>query len=346
MPLFLRFKVLFVRLFIDVRWYAIIAAIGLYVVATWILLWLAGEDDLVASRDFLYWLMVTASTVGYGDLSPVTTFGKHVVGLFVVPFGLGIFGMTVGRLAAFVSHQWRKGVMGMKTLKFDRHILVIGWIGNRTLHLLRLLQRENTGTADDRDIALCVRAEIENPLTEEMGFVRVKSFTDSEEMDRAGVHKASCIIIDNPEDDVTMTVALYCSKRNPDAHIIAYFKDEHLGAILREHCPNVECMPSVSVEMMAKAAADPGSSALHQELLDVDSGMTQYSICMGADRQLQVRDLFTAMKEAYDAILIGVSRPDSREIRLNPRLDETIDPGETIYYIADERIPSVDWSRI
>lgn len=346
MHLLFNFRSLFSRLLIDVKWYGILLGIAAYGGSSWGLLWLCGEADLITRSDFIYWLLVTASTVGYGDLSPVTTPGKYVVALFVIPFGLGLFGLAIGRVAAFVSHQWRKGVMGLKNLAIEDHILVIGWNGNRTLHLMKLLLNEIQTDQRERRLALCVRVEVENPMREEIGFVRVPAFTDDAGMDRAGIAKASCIIIDNPEDDVTMTTALYCSGRNPDAHIIAYFQDEQLGQILKQHCPNVECMPSVSVEMMAKAAADPGSSALHHELLAVNQGMTQYSMAYPGKEEVAVRTLFNGLKEHFDATLIGVRSSGSGSIDVNPALDAQVRPGCTLYYIAEARICNMDWSRI
>ncbi|GAK84446.1 putative potassium channel protein [Vibrio ponticus] len=48
-----------------------------YIVIAWLLLKLAGETALTNSfSNFVYYLMVTASTVGYGDHSPVTDAGK------------------------------------------------------------------------------------------------------------------------------------------------------------------------------------------------------------------------------------------------------------------------------
>ncbi|MCV5755639.1 potassium channel family protein, partial [Escherichia coli] len=72
----------------------------LYVSLSWWLLVLAGETALTDSfANFIYYLMVTASTVGYGDHSPVTDMGKWVVVLFVIPGGLSLFAALLGRVA-------------------------------------------------------------------------------------------------------------------------------------------------------------------------------------------------------------------------------------------------------
>ena len=192
----------------------------------------------------------------------------------------------------------------MKQLDYKNHILIVGWNENRTLQLIRHLLREIEFHSEATQIALCVKADIENPMRDEIGFVKVESFSSDVDMHRAGVHTAKSIIIDNPDDDVSMTTALYCANENPDAHTICHFRDPSLGELLKKHCPNIECMPSVAVEMIAKSTMDPGSSALHHQLLDGDTGMTQYSHKFESATQTSVEAMFIWLKKNHDATLM------------------------------------------
>jgi voltage-gated potassium channel len=341
--IFFKLRKLLSRYLQQMRWYVIVSAFFVYALISWLLLVWAGETALYQWPDYLYWLVVTSSTVGYGDLSPVSAAGKYVVSLVIIPVGLSLFALILGRAAAWVSNQWFKGVKGMKDLHLDDHILVIGWNGQRTIQLLNLLLREKEHAANSPAIALCVKAEVENPMPDQVEFVRVESFNQDQDMDRACIGDASVIIIDNDYDDMTMTAALYASKRNPDSHIIAYFKDESLVGLLRQHCPNVECTPSVAVEMLAKSAFDPGSSALHHDLLSVQEGQAQYSVAVPQlSKPLTVGQLFAGMKKHYDATLIALA-DKSKKIALNPASDRQILNGDKIYYIAERRISNPDW---
>lgn len=311
-----------------------------YVVGSWLLLRLAGEHAITDSlTDFIYYLFVTASTVGYGDMSPTTAAGKWIVSLLVIPGGLGVFAVGVGRVASLFLQYWKSGLQGKRSVKVKNHILVLGWNEQRTLHLIKMLQHEESGR---RPIVLCVRPEIENPLPGEIEFVRVTSFTDQVGMAKAAVETADCILIDNPEDDITLSAALYCASKNPEAHLLAYFKDEGLGMLLKQHCPNAECIPSVAVEMLAKAAVDPGSSELHHELLSTTQGMTQYSVDYPEHAQATTIDaLFNVFKQRYDATLIGIDCGEG--VELNPALNKAIQPGCKLFYISDERITDFQW---
>ena len=343
----LKLRKFLVKHFSEMRWQGVVLAIVSYIASSWLFLKLAGETAITSTVEFFYWLIVTASTVGYGDLSPVTSGGKYVTAFYIIPIGLGLFALTVGRIAGFMSFQWRKGVTGLKDLNFDGHILIIGWDDKRTPHLIKLLIREQADSSNAKNIVLAVLDDMVNPMPEDIGFIRARSFNDDECMSRACIEQASCIIVDNPTDDITMTAALYAYSRNPKSHIIAFFKDENLGRLLKTHCPTVEYTPSVAVEMLAKAAMDPGSSILHHQLLNVEEGMTQYSVEYPINATTsKIESMFSAFKQYHDAILIGISDAGEQSITINPGCEHIVNPGCKLYYIADERIQNFNWEKM
>ncbi len=328
------------------RWYTIVLALVVYALSSWCFLYLAGEHALLPVHDFIYWLIVTGSTVGYGDYSPTSASGKYIVALYIIPVGLSLFALILGRIVAWISRHWRKGIEGLKSLNVDNHILVIGWNQERTMNLLELLLKEQALCDTPSPIVLCVRADIINPKPGEIEFVKVDSFNKDSCMDKAAIASARVIIMDNPEDDLTMTTSLYAHQRNPDSHKIAYFKDESLAKLLNTHCPNIECTPSVAVEMLAKSAIDPGSSSLHYSLLNVKSSDTQYSLMIdNLNAELTVESLFPHLKKRYKATLIAV-KDTSNNMVLNPPLTMTVSNGDTLYYIASKRIHNVDWEAV
>jgi Ion channel. len=76
--------------------------------------------------DALWWSFVTITTVGYGDIAPLTT-GGRITGIIVMVFGIGILGMFTATIAsAFVTGKIKegKGVIGVKV---KDHFLICGW---------------------------------------------------------------------------------------------------------------------------------------------------------------------------------------------------------------------------
>jgi voltage-gated potassium channel len=330
------------RYLLFLRWQTLLGILLFYIVSSWLLLFLSSETDIVDPSVFFYWLVVTASTVGYGDFSPGTLTGRLVTALYVIPLGLSLFALTVGRLAGLASFYWRRNIRGYGKMQGSNHILVIGWNGNQSLQLLKLLLREEADSASPREIVLCTVKDMENPLPGEIEFIKVDSFSHDDCMDRTKICAAQCIIINTDSDDAAMTAALYAQHRNPEAHMIAYLNDEALVSLLQKHCPNIECTPSVSVEMLAKSAVDPGSSYLHHELLNVDKGMTQYSVNYEGGKTT-VASLFPHMKENFEATLIAVKEKNGSDIKINPCLSNEVTEGATLYYIADDRVVNFRW---
>ncbi|WP_299592323.1 ion channel [uncultured Microbulbifer sp.] len=328
---------LLASLFIGASITTILVTTVVYVFGSYLLLSIAGESDLVSSENFFYWLVVTGSTVGYGDFSPTTPLGKWVVSLWVIPLGLSLFAMIITRVGFGISEFIQRGKKGLRTMNHENHTVIIGWNGTRTLRLIELLLSKTNG--DAAQVVLCVEADIENPLPQRIDFVKVDSFSHRESMLRTSLDKAARIIIDNPLDDVTLTTALFCDKISPSSHKTAYFQDENVGELLRAHCPNIECIPSVAVELLAKSSLDPGSARLHRQLLDSTYGMTQYSVVYRGDKAIPVGALFDHFKHGLSATLLGVRRTGEQKIAINPALNEHVTAGDTVYYIAEKRLP-------
>jgi voltage-gated potassium channel len=65
----------------------------------------AAEDQLDSFADGLWWSLVTATTVGYGDISPVTAQGRLVATALML-VGIGTLGMITGSIATyFLGHH-------------------------------------------------------------------------------------------------------------------------------------------------------------------------------------------------------------------------------------------------
>lgn len=322
-------------LFFRARFIHVLGAVVSYALLTYLLLHLAGEQDLLSAENFVYWLVVTTSTVGYGDMSPTTLAGKYVVSLWVIPIGLMMFATVLTRIGFYCSALVEQRKKGLRMIRTDGNCVIIGWNGPRTLRLIDLLLSASNGIAEP--IVLCVAVDIENPIPGKIELVRVESFTHVETMKRVRLDKANRIIIDTPSDDVTLATALFCQNTSPDSHKTVYFQDDSLAALLKLHCPGVEVIPSVSVEMLARSTSDPGSGLLHKQLLDSTYGSTSYCITFDGDTALDFDTLFLFFRNKLSATLLGVKPVGSDEIALNP-YGMSVAKGDVLFYIAPHRL--------
>ncbi len=330
--------------FMAVNRYTLMFLLTSYVTLSWLGLIYAGEPHLTdSSANFFYYIIATSSTVGYGDLSPATDFGRLFTALFVIPFGVGLFALLVGRAAVFFTDFWRITRRGKQNLKLENHIIVIGVNSTRTPHLINMLKREEKGR---REIVVVSCEYEESPFSVDVHFVRVNSFTEAAEMERANLSKASAVIVDTDFDDATLTISLFVAEQNSTAHLVAHFDDPIKSNLLHKYCPNSECISSLSTELVAKSVIDKGSSFIHSELVSAHKGQTQYSVEVPDDIDCFTLDsIYSSFKKQYEATIIAISLKQQK-CEVNPSLSTELTTGDVIYYIADERITNLNWQQV
>ena len=103
MPVWVRLMRAFHRHLALMSWGALFGIVLLHSLVSWELMVLAGEEKLVTLTDWFYYYVVTATTIGYGDMTPITLPGR-MLGAVIAIVGIGMFALPAGLLgAAFVD---------------------------------------------------------------------------------------------------------------------------------------------------------------------------------------------------------------------------------------------------
>jgi voltage-gated potassium channel len=84
----------------------VLLATGALVIGGGLAAW-ATEQHIESFGDGLWWALVTATTVGYGDISPVTPQGRAVATVLML-VGIGTLGMITGSIATYFLGDQRR----------------------------------------------------------------------------------------------------------------------------------------------------------------------------------------------------------------------------------------------
>ena len=172
-------------------------------------------------------------TVGYGDFSPTSGLGRLVTVLWIMPGGIALW-----------HHDHCQSLLASKSPTNGGKKCAV-YLVTRTWKIIllnpRLARFENpangptisgvTAVRSDRDIVLCSAEAIENPMPDQVRFVRDTALNTSELLRRAAVAAAGYIIALGHDDNETLAAALGASAVNHDAHLVAYFDQPSFARI-------------------------------------------------------------------------------------------------------------------
>ena len=322
-------------------WTVLLGIALLHILACWAFLSAAGENELTAlAATWFYYYVVTATTVGYGDLSPATDAGRVLASIFVVPGAIAIFTALLGKAITDISRYWKARLMGRGNYaRKQGHVIVMGWQGDRTRRLIEGLIND---PADDQPILVAASVQ-ENPMPTQIDFVAVETLSDVKGLGRAGASGAKVIVVRGTNDDETLAATLAAQANAPRAHIVAHFEEDASARLLNGHVANVETVTSVSTDIIVRAACDPGTSRLSRLMFSAATEDTAYALQVPeSSRRYAFMDLLINLKIHHGATLIGVRGAEDGEVDLNCPTDQSVGPGDVLYYISDHRLRQTD----
>jgi len=297
---------------------------------SWLLLAWAGEADLLAPSAFLYWYGTTASTVGYGDLSPKSAAGRLIVAFFVMPGAIALFTTAIARAFAGLSDRWRRRRLGLGNYRrMAGHIVLVGYDADRTPRMIG----EIVADAPGQDIVLLAT----EPLVADAAthrFVHATQLTAPGDLARAGIADAARIVVYAPSDAETLAATLAVTAMNRGGHIVCFLRDRDTARLLAAHCPEVEVVMTPTVELVIKALSDPGSSRLIAQLAShTDDGGTLYATVAPVAESF---DAAAARLRRSGAVLVASCGAEGNCPVFDP--DVAVQAGDRLFYVARTRI--------
>ncbi len=332
----------------EMRWGALCLIALAHFASSWGLMAMAEADEIVGADAFWYYYLVTATTVGYGDLAPREIFGRLIAVLWIMPGGIALFTTAIAKGAQAMAESWRRNMRGSGDFsKLDGHIIVIGWRGEQSEKLLEQLSDETGGGAPG--IVIISDGVAQNPAPDRAHFIKAESLSDLSAYERGGLALATSAIVMAQSDADSLAGALAAASVAPNLRLVVYFEDERMATLLKAHCPMAETAPSLSIELLARAARDAGSAELLFTLASSKHGPTEFSLVVpDAATPMLYGHLLIALKRDMNATLLGVKAAGSARSMLNPAWAHEIVAGDRIYYVADQRLDprAIKWATV
>ncbi|MEA2051811.1 MAG: NAD-binding protein [Euryarchaeota archaeon] len=209
-----------------------------------------GSIEELNLGDALYWVLVTITTVGYGDIRP-TTLGGRIIFVLVALGGIGTIAYVLEQLVSFSTKNQIKVLFGSGAVKMKRHTIIVGWNAKaeEAIKELRHADEEFLVVGTELDHAALNAEEIHHISGDP---------TKSETLNRCNMKEAKTLMISLEDDSETIMVALAARKQNPNINIIATCEtQEHVDMMRGAGINHIISYAEISGRLLAHAVTEP-----------------------------------------------------------------------------------------
>ncbi|HEY5755188.1 MAG TPA: potassium channel family protein [Steroidobacter sp.] len=199
-------------------------------------------DDSISFTDVVYFTMVSVTTVGYGDIVPVTRQARLVDALLVTPIRLFIWLIFVGTAYQLVLQRLIEDFrMRRLQARLQDHIVLCGFG-----HAGRCAAAELVARGFDKQHILVV--DIEQSRIEdaaELGYIGILGDASREHtLSETMLQQAKALLVCTDRDDTNVLITLTARNLAPKVRIISRVEEAENDKLLRQSGANATVLPS------------------------------------------------------------------------------------------------------
>ncbi len=329
-----QYKVLFI--FVGLVWYS----------ASGFLFFEMEKKPDLGWQDAFWWTVVTMSTVGYGDLFPVTTGGRFLIGVPTMVFGIGFLGFIISATASRLIEARSRKLQGLAEITMKNHVLIVNYTNlEETVRLIEEL-RADTKTKNQQ-ICLVDEKLPEIPpklLDYGVSFIRGNP-ADEGTLERARLAEASHAIIlssdrNNPHsDDQNLATTLILEKMNPEVFTIVEVLDPRkIRQIELAGADCALCLSDFRSNLIIQELEDPGLKNILMDLTSNEEGDQFYLVKIDSMQQWNYRELVLWGLEMNYSVT-GIIREGKPSLNCPPEFK--VVKGDKAVLIGKQRINAI-----
>ncbi len=315
-----------------------------------ILMWLmmtfeaeAPNTSFTTIESAFWYVVATLTTVGYGDVVPVTYWGR-MIGIIFLLSSLGVYGFIIGQIANFMSTLKEHKELGLNGTTFRNHIVMMGWndFGQSVIsHLIGAGKQVAVVTKDRASVDI-----IREYYTPEQVYILYSDYNNFELLEKANLRNASIVFINFNDDTEKLVYIINIKKHFADLHYVVTLDNGNLKSTF--HHAGVTYAISkneISSKLLASYIYEPDVAIFSEELMAYAHSDDEYDM-----KQVVVRHdnpyagvfyekAFFDLKKQYNVVLIGLVKTlnGKRTLLKNPGGDTRIEKGDYLILLIDQQ---------
>jgi voltage-gated potassium channel len=230
-------------------------------------------DGSISFIDVVYFTMVSVTTVGYGDIVPVTEQARLVDALFVTPIRLFIWLIFIGTAYQLVLQRLIEDFrMRRLQARLQGHVVLCGYG-----HSGRCAAAELVARGFDKEHILIVdidQARLEDAA--EHGYIGILGNASREEtLRQTMLEQARALLVCTDRDDTNVLITLTARNLAPNVRIVARVEEAENDKLVRQSGADSTVLPSrVGGILMADSVESSHMAAYVMDLISAGGQVT------------------------------------------------------------------------
>jgi len=286
------------------------------------------NSDGLTLLDCFYYAVVSLSTTGYGDITPMTPNARLVNVLLITPARVLFLIILVGTTLEVLTDQYRKGLLVSRWRhKLKDHIIICGYGTKGRAAVSALLE---TGYDKSRIVVVENRDEAVRQATANGLVVIEGNATRSAVLNEADVKNCKSVIIATDSDEASVLITLTVRQLTAgQVRIIAAVREQENAALLKQSgAHHVIVSSSTAGRLLGLTTTAPPLIDVVEDLLTPGQGMAL------AMRSAQRGEVGRNPRE-LDSLVVALIRR-GKVMPLGGTAKVTIETGDMLVYIRDE----------
>jgi voltage-gated potassium channel len=299
-----------------------------------------GFEKNLGFFDAFWWSIVTVTTVGYGDISPVTV-GGRIIGMVLMLLGIGFLGVLTATIAGvFIENKLMEN-RGMKTVTVQGHFVICGWnfSGHDIISELRADKKS-------KNIPIVLIAQMEEKPVDDENVHFIRGEIKPEFLEKANLKEAQAVILlsddnldSNVRDAKTILDTLTIKSLYPDVYVcVELIESKNIDYCERAKADEIVVVGELSTNLLVQAALDHGITHLITELVSNRYGSDLYKIRLPEAMVGQTFfDVLCKLKKNHDILCLGIENQNDKKWITNPAKDYRLDNADELVVISTTR---------